>query len=149
MMMMMMMVMMIIIITIIIIIIIIIIISIIISIIIITPTTTTTIIPPPPIYVCLWMYQPWRFGTSPTLIHLINCCPAVSNHYLNQCWLIIWSIFRYSPSHKILKISSLHMRLNITNSKLHLHLTWADEYTAFQINSFVFDLLPIYPFIII
>ena len=38
----------------------------------------------------------WRQGSRSTLVQVMACCLTAPSHYLNQCWLIISDVQRYS-----------------------------------------------------
>ena len=66
----------------------------------------------------------WRHGTRSTLAQVMACCLTAPSHYLNQCWLILSKVQKYSlevhPS--ITKVS-----LKITCLKCYSNVPGSNE----------------------
>ena len=49
----------------------------------------------------------WRQGSGSTLAQVMACCLTAPSHYMNQCWLIISKVQRYSSDGSLIKDTSI------------------------------------------
>ena len=73
------------------------------------------------------LVTPYSDRSGSTLAQVMGCCLTASNHYLNQCWLIISEVQRHSYSQEMLQPSVTKISLKITYLKLHSNFPGANE----------------------